>query len=430
MKKKKKINYKKIKKIMMIGLSIFLLILIILLGLLIWKDKKNTEHKVAIEKQINEIKKHYNNCVKTNKQAILYEKKADKYVEIGSLASNLELKLSKILITEKTKYFPIDDIELNYYIYYKDVDKKDTCEEKVKNKRYTKYIVFNENIITKNITNFYDSEDNLVYSINKNFNFPIIIKDKDRYGIEYNDELLYIKKSEVKEVVENNNTPLKNSKGIPVLNYHFVYEKNDNTCNEIICHSEEQIISHFAYIKDNNYFTPTMKELEMYIDGKLQLPEKSVVITFDDGVRAKIARKYVDMYELNATLFLITSWFSKDEFESDYMEVHSHGDNLHNAGVCPGGQGGAIKCLEKDKLLVDLKESRSKLNNTTVFCYPFYEYNQYSIDVLKEAGYTMAFAGEYASGKTRVTVGCDKFRLPRWVIVNYTSFDLFKDYIG
>ena len=42
----------------------------------------------------------------------------------------------------------------------------------------------------------------------------------------------------------------------------------------------------------------------------------------------------------------------------------------------------------------------------------------------------MAFAGEYASGKTRVTVGCDKFRLPRWVIVNYTSFNLFKDYIG
>ncbi|UKI27645.1 MAG: polysaccharide deacetylase family protein [Bacilli bacterium] len=54
-----------------------------------------------------------------------------------------------------------------------------------------------------------------------------------------------------------------------------------------------------------------MKELEMYIDKKLQLPQKSVVITFDDGGRAEVAKKYVDEYKINATLFLITSWFKK-----------------------------------------------------------------------------------------------------------------------
>ncbi len=52
-----------------------------------------------------------------------------------------------------------------------------------------------------------------------------------------------------------------------------------------------------------------MNELEMYIDQKIQLPQKSVVITFDDGTRADVAKKYVDEYKINATLFLITSWF-------------------------------------------------------------------------------------------------------------------------
>ena len=32
----------------------------------------------------------------------------------------------------------------------------------------------------------------------------------------------------------------------------------------------------------------------MYIDKKIQLPQKSVVITFDDGTRADVAKKYVD----------------------------------------------------------------------------------------------------------------------------------------
>ena len=83
-----------------------------------------------------------------------------------------------------------------------------------------------------------------------------------------------------------------------------------------------------------------------------------------------------------------------------------------------------------DKLLADLKTSREKLDGSTVFCYPFYEYNEYSIKVLKEAGFTMAFAGEKAGGKTKVIPGIDKFRLPRWVIVDYTTKKQFISYVN
>lgn len=427
--------YRKTKKKNCLKKNIIFLVfgLIICLFLFYFGYKLQIKYIDRLEKEkydalTQDILSHYGQSVKVIRKAKLYIIENSNYVEFGSVNKDTYLTLDNIKINYMTKYFPIKNIGENVYINYNDVISADDIQ--VKNDRYKNYIPFNENIITNDKTSFYDEDDNFVYTLNKSFNLPIIIKDDNKYGVDFDNELLYIKENDIKEIVESKNTDKKNSTGIPVLNYHFVYEDGDRTCNEIICHSASQIKEHFSYIKDNEFFTPTMKELELYIDKKLQLPKKSVVITFDDGTLAHVAKKYVDEYKINATLFLITSWFNKEQFESEYFEIHSHGDNIHNGGMCPGGQGGAIKCMEHDKLLADLKKSRQKLGGSTVFCYPFYEYNDYSIEVLKEAGFTMAFAGEYAGGLIKVVPGIDKFRLPRWVIVNYTTIEKFISYVN
>lgn len=418
------------------GMVVFLLFIIII-SLLItimhtYSNNSNSTKEfktdnIAIDVELTfyeQLIEHYNKYVEVTNDTNLYD---EEFNEIGLIAKDEKIVLEEMEIDNKTRYFKTKINDTIYYIDYPNLQKIDNIEE---NNRYKNYIPYNQNIITNDETLFYNENDELVYKLNKSFNLPIIIKDDDKYGTEFNNKLLYVKKDNIKEVVDNQNTELKNSTGIPVLNYHYVYDENDKSCVSEICHPVSQIKQHFSYIKDNNFFTPTMKELEMYIDKKIQLPQKSVVLTFDDGTGDLLAKKYADEYELNATVFLISAWFNKEDFESPYFEVHSHGDNIHNGGLCAGGQGGEIKCMEHDKLLQDLKTSREKLNNTTVFCYPFYEYNNYSINVLKEAGFTMAFAGEYAGGKTRVTVGADKFRLPRWVIVNYTTMQNFKNYVN
>lgn len=410
---------RKLKKVPVV-ITLLLIVLIVVSVILLFKNNNKDENVLK-----DSPKNYYNQYVKTKDDTLLYNDEDEK---VGLIAKNVELELEEIDINKDTKYFKTIINNKEYYIDYKNLEKISDLSEI--NNRYKNYIVFNENIITDENTSFYDDNNNLVYEISESLNLPIIIKNEDSYGVEFNNNLLYVKKEDVKEIVDNENTQEKNSTGVPVLNYHFVFENSDTSCNEEICHSATQIKEHFSYIKENNFFTPTMKELEMYIDGKLQLPQKSVSITFDDGTRADVAKKYVDMYEINATLFLITSWFNKDEFESEYLEVHSHGDDIHNGGVCPGGQGGAIKCLEEEKLLADLKLSREKLNNTTVFCYPFYEYNEYSIEMLKKAGFTMAFAGEMAGGEHIVKVNADKYRLPRWVIVNWTTKEQFISYVN
>lgn len=418
---KKKKNKKK--------LYLIIIILIIVFGTtyIIYNIKSKHIHDER-EKHVATLKEHYGEFVITNKLAILYEKKNDQYVPTSKIQKDEIISLEeKKEFVYTDEYFKVTTFTKEYYVNYNDVDIIDKVPEY--SNRYKKYIPFNKNIITKENVKLYDEEENLIYQFKDELDLPIIINDKNLYGVEYNNRLLFIKEEDVDNIYEHNNTEEKNTSSIAVLNYHFFYDDNDNECNQIICLSTSRLETHLKYIKDNNIFTPKMKELEMYIDGIIQLP-KSVVLTIDDGWRAKIGTEVISKYQLDATLFLMSAYYNPKNYENEYIEVHSHGHDIHNPGICPGGQGGAIKCLAKDKLLDDLNKSRKALNNTTVFCYPFYEYNDYSINVLKEAGFTMAFGGVYEDGKPGVMVGSNKFKLPRFIIYNTTTTQEIKNKIG
>lgn len=405
------------KKLIMFSL-LLILIIIIAAVLFTFYSKNNV---MPILDNSKEVEKHYNEFVKTNKETPLYN---DKEEEIGKIGKDVELTLNNINMDKDTKYFSIKDIE-GYYIKYTDVDKIDKLTDI--DQRYKEYIPFNQNIVTNDTTNFYDENDNLVYSLEEEFSLPIIIKETDKYGIEFNNRLLYVNKDDVKEIIDSNNTDKNNSSGIAVLNYHAFYDENNAeekaNCTTEICHSKSQFKTHLDLFKEKDMLTVKMNEVEMYVDGKVQLP-KSVLITIDDGPKTNIAVDLLTEYKMYATIFLVTSWFNEDEYyKTDYIELHSHTHNMHDGGQCPGGQGGGIKCLPEEEIQKDLKQSREDLNGSTVFCYPFYEYNDYSIKMVKEAGFTMAFVGESTNSDNLIHVGSDKFKLRRFVIVNYTTLN-------
>ena len=417
---------RKIKKVRLLVAILIVVIVLGGLGYITYDYIKKNNDSLKKEKLIKEINNHYNEFVKTNKETSIYN---DNNEEIGVIGKGIELSLDKESITENTKYFKVTTFGEEYYIRYQDVDKIEKLSEV--SDRYKNYIVFNENIITNDDTSFYDGDDNLVYTLNESFNLPIIIKDDNKYGVEFNDRLLYMKKDDVKEIRSSENTDKKNSSGVAVLNYHAFYDENNAeekaNCTTEICHSKKQFREQLELIKEKNMLTLKMNEVEMYIDGKVQLP-KSVLITIDDGPKTKIAVDMLTEYKMYATIFLVTSWFNEDDYyKTDYIELHSHTHNMHDGGHCPGGQGGGIKCLPEEEIQKDLKQSREDLNGSTVFCYPFYEYNDYSIKMLKQAGFTMAFIGESAKSDNLVHVGSDKFKLRRFVIVTYTTLsDLTK----
>lgn len=392
---------------------------------------QDNERKKEEKEALSSVLEHYNKYVKTNKESTLYIKKEKEYEKIGLVSKNVELSLKEEDITSNTKYFTITSLDKEYYIKYEDVDKINELTEK--NTRYKRYIPFNQNIITNEEFSFYDGGEKF-YTFYESFSLPIIIKEDNCYYVEYDGHLLAVKKEDVKKIIDNHNTDLTNSSGVAVLNYHFFYDEENkedySTCREIICMSKKQFKEELEYFKKIDIFTPSMKELEMYLDKKINLP-KSVLITIDDGGRTDIAIKLLTEYKYNATIFLITSWFDPSSYySSEYIELHSHGNNLHNPGVCPGGQGGAIKCSPRDKLLADLKESRDKLGGSTAFAFPFYEYNDYAISVLKEAGFTMAFIGKNSKTDNLAKPGSNKFKIRRYPMLNKTSISDLEEYFS
>lgn len=412
---------KKLIPIILVALIIFVISVIAIYNYTEVKKEKVKEEN--IKKLETSIKSYYNTYVITTSKTNLYSKEGDKYIVVGEINKDVRLKLSDIKIDSNTKHFKIDFDDL--YIEY---DKVKPTEEFITSDRYKNYIPFNINIKTLDKISFYDEDDNLIYSLNKSFEFVVLIKDDERYGIEFNNEIMYVHKSDVEKTYDNKNTELKNKTKIKTLTYHFIYDPNTTECNEIICQTFDQFESHLKYFKENNYFTLKLNELELYLDGKLQIPENSVVITIDDGTILDLgALDLLEKYEANATLFVITNWVDPNHFKSDNLDLESHTDDMHLPYQCPGygSQGGGILCLPEDVVLKDLKLSQEKLGGSKYFAYPFFDFNDRAIELLKKAGFHLAFIGQYDTDGYSYPLKTDKFKVRRKTIFSNTTMDEF-----
>lgn len=393
------------------------------LGILYFKTNESIKEFEQEQEIIEKIRAHYHPNVITTKKTDLYEKEEDKYNVVGSIEKNVELELAMTeSINIDTKYFKVANMD--YYVSYKDVKLNDEVTEI--DHRYKSYVPFNKNVVTSDVTNFYDG-DNLIFTINESMSLPIIMND-DRYYVDFNDRLLSIKKENGVTEIDANNTSSETASQLATIAYHFFYEKGvHNDCDQIICHSLDQVRSHFQYLNDNNFFTMNTKEMELWVTGKIRLPKNSLLITIDDGWTAERVIPVLEEYKINATLFLVTSWYLPKDFQSEYLETASHSDNLHVNWVCNGGnQGGALLCSARDTILNDLKLTREKLNGSTAFCYPFYDYNNYAISLLKEAGFTIAFAG----GNRKVKLGNDLMIIPRYTLLSSTSVNRLAEIVN
>ena len=423
---------KKLKQKKYFIIVIFVVMIVIIVGgiFLVNKEIKSKkqeqlikEEKLRKEKLLLEIKSSYNEYVKTNKEAKLYDFKDNQYVEAGIVGKDVELILKEIEITHDTLYFLIDNLDL--YISYKDVSKLENLT--VKDQVYKKYVPFDQNVVTKGSTTFYN-ENGLVYEINKGVELPLLIKDTDKYYVEYSKQLLYIKKDQ-SSLKKHENTNEDTRTNIRTLTYHTVYDANNEKCtNTVICHPIEQFDSHMKYLSEKDYFTLRMKDLELFLDGKIRIPKKSIVVTLDDGKYAKNAVDIVEKYKIYATYFIITSRYDVSSIQTTYMDFESHTHNLHNNWKCSGGNQGGQLCEKEENVLIDLKTSQDKLGGAISLAYPFFDFNERAINLLKKSGFKLAFIGQYNTNGY-ATAKTDKFKIPRKTIFSYDSLDTFISYL-
>ena len=406
-----------------LGFLIFFIVLGLGLGCLYYKNEKEF---IQSENKIKEIAKKFSKYVKVTKDTKIYKQVNNDYIEVGVIGKNNELELVKEDIDLNTKYFKIANTD--YYISYDAIEGTKNLTKT--NKRYKEYIPFNENIVTKSPTTFTDEEGNFI-TYNEEYDLPIIIKDEDKYGVEFNDKLYYVDKENVLEIKENINSTEKKKDKIITLTYHFLYDPETDKCNQSICQSLELFENHLKYIKENDYLTLQLPELEMFLDKKINLPYNSLVITIDDATIFNTkAIDLLEQYEQYATLFVITGWVENlERFSSPYLALESHTDLMHNQYECKGMglQGGGILCKDREYVLNDLKTSQEKVGGSKYFAYPFFDFNDRAIGLLKEAGFNMAFIGQYNTNGFATPGKTDKFKIPRKTIFSSTTVNKFKE---
>ncbi len=234
------------------------------------------------------------------------------------------------------------------------------------------------------------------------------------------------------EVIRNVRVSEKSANKIAVLNYHFFYGNKSEKCNEQLCLRIDRFKEQLAYLKNNGFYTLTIQEFVAWMYGEIELPDKSVLLTVDDGGKGtgfengNYLIPALEEYKLHATIFLITGWWPVGNYRSDYLDVQSHTNELHYEGIKGCSHRSKVNCVSYDELIKDLQASIAAVKDTSSFCFPFYDYTESSIKAVKEVGFKAAFVG----GFRKASRSDDKYKIPRYVIYDNTSLSTFKSYVN
>ena len=238
----------------------------------------------------------------------------------------------------------------------------------------------NKNIMTNNTL-----ENNIVESVDNSISNAISGETEDKEHVS-------------KAVKLTDGEKSKNS--LAVLMYHYFYDKSKGEKGK---NSNWMEISKFSdqlkYLKDNDYYFPTWDEVSDFVDGKVDLPKKSVVMI-------------LDKYKVPATAFIITKKFNSsnlEKYKNSTIDFESHTNDMHHGGGTYG-HGGIFPALSLEKSVADLKKSIEKLGgNADVLAYPYGDCTERTKVAAEKAGMILAFT----TVNKKVTPGMNKYELPR-----------------
>jgi len=188
---------------------------------------------------------------------------------------------------------------------------------------------------------------------------------------------------------------------VPVLAYHQFSEKSSNRMTV----SRDDFEAQMQLLKEKGYQVVSLERLLAFLDFRGQLPEKSVVITIDDGWRTTydIAFPILKKYGYPATLFVYTqlitggaktlSWDQVREMAAQGLDVQCHTISHRNL-TFPQGQESADQYFAAVQR--EIAESARTIEQEigkrpTFLAYPYGDTNGLAIALLRKQGFQAAF---------------------------------------
>lgn len=219
---------------------------------------------------------------------------------------------------------------------------------------------------------------------------------------------------------------------VPVLSY---YRLSKNKPSKIAI-TQDDFKAQMKYLKDNGYHVITLDQLLGFLDYQEQIPEKSVVITFDDGWISvyDIAFPILKEYGFPATIFIYTdfvgggkamSWKHIKELSEAGFDIQCQTKTHRNLTVLKNKESFKqyFNSLEME-ISYPKKLIEKKLNKEcNCLAYPYGETNNLVIAMLKKHGYRAAFTVDNQSNPFFI----DKYKISRSAIYGKYDIEKFKN---
>ena len=180
---------------------------------------------------------------------------------------------------------------------------------------------------------------------------------------------------------------------VPILMYHYISvpPADADIYRTDLSVTPNNFRAQMAYLSENRYTTIDLYTLSLAIADKIDLPDKPVIITLDDGYRDNYENAFPILreYNLQATFFVVTefvdrgyeqymTWPMIEEMAAAGMRIESHTKSHPD-----------LRGQDRDHLIWQMLGSQETIAahigyTPRYFAYPAGHYDEDSITILKE----------------------------------------------
>ena len=217
---------------------------------------------------------------------------------------------------------------------------------------------------------------------------------------------------------------------LPIIMYHSILNSDAKAGKYVI--TPKTLEEDFAYLKAHGYTAVTISDLIAYQEGRKELPQKPIMITFDDGyynnysyafpllkkydMKAVISviGRYTDEYsasmeKMNNNYSQLTWDQIQEMMDSGYVEFANHSYDMHSDTTRRGVKKKYQEATGEYRMAItqDIGQMQAEMKEETgwepvCFTYPFGFINDEAQEIIREMGFKASLSSyEYVNRITK-----------------------------
>ncbi len=186
------------------------------------------------------------------------------------------------------------------------------------------------------------------------------------------------------------------AKNVPILLYHNIAYTFPAQSN-LLHITPGDFRAHMQALNNSGYVAISYKQYIDYVNGVADIPEKSIIIAFDDGYISNYEYGYPILKEfgMKAVIFIMTGSVGKQNGDYPHFTWEQAKEMLDSGLIEIGSHTvthRSFKTLTHDETVYEIRRSKYDIEKNLgikcdLFAYPYGFDNEYSLNELKKCGF-------------------------------------------